>query len=239
MSIPTPHIEATDKNQIAKTVIMPGDPLRSKLIADTYLENVVQFNSVRGMLGFTGTFKGIAVSVMGSGMGIPSMGIYSYELFKFYDVERIIRVGSCGSYSKDYNIYDIVLALDSYSESTFAKVQNGNNSNIMTSSESLNNKLRSSAKQLAYNLKDSKIYTCDVFYTEATNDFNRIRDELGCNVIEMEAFALFATASRLNKQASCLLTVSDSFITHEVTTSHQRQTSFMHMIEIALNAAIL
>lgn len=239
MSIPTPHIEATDKNQIAKTVIMPGDPLRAKLIADTYLNNVVQFNSVRGMLGFTGTFKGVPISVMGSGMGIPSMGIYSYELFKFYDIDRIIRVGSCGSYSKDYDLYDIVLATESYSESTFAKVQHGNNSNTMKSSEVLNEKLRLSAKQLTYNLKESKIYTCDVFYTESTNAFNKLRDEQSCNVIEMEAFALFSNASRLNKQASCLLTVSDSFITHEVITAHQRQTSFLNMIEIALNAAIL
>lgn len=239
MSIPTPHIEATNKNQIAKTVIMPGDPLRAKLIADTYLENSVQFNSVRGMLGFTGTYKGTLVSVMGSGMGIPSMGIYSYELFKFYDVDRIIRVGSCGSYSKDYNIYDVVLALDSYSESTFAKIQNGNNSNTLSSSIALNDLLRSSAQQLTLNLKESKIYTCDVFYTEHAHAFNKIRDEIGCNVIEMEAFALFSNALQLNKQASCLLTVSDSFITHEATTSDERQASFMNMIKIALNAATL
>ena len=121
--IPTPHIEAKSKEEIVKTVLMPGDPLRAKFIADTFLEDVVQFNGVRNVLGYTGTYKGRRISVMASGMGMPSIGIYSYELYKFYEVENIIRIGSCGGYTADVNLYDVILAKDAWSESSFAKVQ--------------------------------------------------------------------------------------------------------------------
>ncbi|MEG1801530.1 MAG: purine nucleoside phosphorylase DeoD-type, partial [Oscillospiraceae bacterium] len=136
----TPHNSAK-KGDIAKTVLMPGDPLRAKFIADTFLENVVQFNSVRGMLGFTGTYKGKPVSVMGSGMGMPSIGIYSYELFKFYDVDNVIRVGSAGAYAKELNLFDVVLATGAYSKSTFAKVQSGYEADIIEPSAKVNKAL--------------------------------------------------------------------------------------------------
>ena len=143
--IPTPHIEVKDASKIAKTVLMPGDPLRAKYIADTFLENVEQFNGVRGMLGFTGTYKGRRISVMGSGMGMPSIGIYSYELFKFYNVESIIRVGSCGAYTRDLNLYDLILVDSSYSISTFAYAQNGCKDSILYPSPVLTKRIESIA----------------------------------------------------------------------------------------------
>ena len=144
----TPHIEVTEAGKIAKTVLMPGDPLRAKFIAENFLENVEQFNSVRGMLGFTGTYKGHKVSVMGSGMGMPSIGIYSYELFNVYGVENIIRIGSCGSYTEKAKIYDVILATAAYSESSFAEVAFGYKENIMESSKELFDKIKESARKL-------------------------------------------------------------------------------------------
>jgi purine-nucleoside phosphorylase len=139
--IPTPHIEAKE-NDIAKTVLMPGDPRRAKFIADTFLENPVMFNNVRGMLGYTGTYKGRKISVMGSGMGMPSIGIYSFELYKFYDVENIIRIGSCGAYTPEYDLYDVVLAKDAWSESTYAKTQNGYDAPTIEPTKELNDQLQ-------------------------------------------------------------------------------------------------
>jgi purine-nucleoside phosphorylase len=239
MLIPTPHIEAKSQDEIAKTVIMPGDPLRAKLIAEIYLEHPVQFNSVRGMLGYTGIFKGQRLSVMGSGMGIPSMGIYSYELFALYEVDTIIRVGSCGSYHPEYKVHDVILALDSYSESTYAQVQNATMSNILESSKTLNEKIVTAAQRLNIPLKNSRIHTSEVFYRKDLQAFKTIRDTYGCNVVEMESFALFANAKELGKNAACLLTVSDSLITHEATSWKERQDSFIQMLELSLNAATL
>lgn len=223
--------------QIAKTVLMPGDPLRAKFIAETFLENPVQFNAVRNMFGFTGTYKGKEVSVMGSGMGMPSIGIYSYELFKFYGVENIIRIGSAGSYTLDCAIYDVILAKDVWSESTFPKVFCGDESTLQYPSEELNKKLIKAAKELNIPLKEGRIHSSDVFYheTEVDVDFNK---EFGCDVCEMESFALFANAKKLGKHAACLLTVSDSLVTHEATTAEERQLSFTNMMKIALEAAI-
>lgn len=218
---------------------MPGDPLRAKFIAHSYLEDLVEFNSIRGMLGYTGTFKGKKLSVMGSGMGMPSMGIYSYELFKFYDVETIIRVGSGGSYNHEYKLYDIILAEDSYSESTYAKMLNGTTENILKSSIDINNKIITSAKNLDIAIKNSRIHTTDVFYRKNFKDFENIKNTYNCNIVEMEAFALFANAEELGKNAACLLTVSDSLVTHETTSAIERQNSFTQMLEIALNAAVI
>ena len=236
MSIPTPHIEAKKFEAIAKTVIMPGDPLRAKFIAETYLENVVQFNQARGMLGYTGTYKGKKVSVMGSGMGIASMGIYSFELYAFYGVENIIRVGSAGSYHADYNIYEIILATESWSESTYAKTQNGIATDVLTPSPELNKKLIDSAQKLKIEIKPARIHSSDVFYRRDIDIYKSIRDTYSCVAVEMESFALFANAKELGKNAACLLTVSDSFVTKEATTSAERQSSFTNMIEIALEA---
>lgn len=232
----TPHNSAKP-GEIAKTVLMPGDPLRAKFIAENFLENPVQFNSVRNMLGYTGTYKGKKVSVMGSGMGMPSIGIYSYELYKFYDVENIIRIGSAGAYSPELDLFDTILAKDCWSETTFAKVQSGDESDIQTPSPELNQKIIDAAKKLDIPLTLGRIHSSDVFYHEddSTDDFYKNH---GCDVVEMESFALFHNAKVLGKHAACLITVSDSFVTHKETTAEERQTSFTSMMKIALEAAI-
>lgn len=233
----TPHNRA-EKGQIASTVLMPGDPLRAKFIAETFLENPVLFNDVRGMNGYTGTYQGRPISVMGSGMGMPSIGIYSYELFTQYDVERIIRIGSAGSYSPKAKVYDVVLATGAYSESSFAKVQNGYDKDITYPSKELNDKLRASAEKLGIPLIEGVIHSSDVFYRnneeQGADYWKRLRDEKGCVAVEMESFALFHNAAALGKQAACLLTISDSFVTSEVTTAEERQTSFTNMMKVAL-----
>lgn len=234
---PTPHIEITDTNKLAKTVLMPGDPLRAEYIAKTFLENVEQINGVRGMLGFTGTYKGRRISVMGSGMGMPSIGIYSYELFKFYGVEQIVRIGSAGAYSPDLNIYDVVLVKDAYSESSFAYVQNGETRHILESNKELNEKLVHAAKELNIPLTEVRAHSSDVFYHESDSLWKERYEKDGCACVEMESFALFHNANVLGKKASCLLTISDSFVTHQVTTSKERQLSFENMMKIALGLA--
>lgn len=232
--IPTPHIEVKEKDLIAKTVLMPGDPLRAKFIAETYLKNVVKFNTVRNMFGYTGTYKGKKVSVMGSGMGMPSIGIYSYELFAFYGVEQIIRVGSAGAYTDKLNLYDVVLATDAYSDSTFAKVMGVSNRRKLNATKSLNNKIIRKAEKLDVKLNLGTIHSSDVFYHPGGSIHQKMYDEHGCLCVEMESFALFANAKALNKKAACLLTISDSLVTHEVTTSEERQKAFTKMMEVAL-----
>ena len=235
-NIPTPHIELEDKSLIAKTVLMPGDPLRAKYIAETYLTDVVKINNVRNMFGYTGLYKGKKVTVMGSGMGMPSIGIYSYELFDFYDVDKIIRIGSAGSYVKDVNVYDVVLVEDAFSESSFAKVAYNYDENIQKASVSLCKELEESAKELNYKIFKGRCHSGDVFYRHNGNVLEDVAKKHNCVAVEMESFALFANARYLNKQAACLLTISDSFITHEVTSAKERQESFNKMMEIALNA---
>ncbi len=235
----TPHISAI-KGDFAKTILMPGDPLRAKFIAETFLENIKEVNAVRGMLGYTGTYKGAPVSVMGSGMGMPSIGIYSYELYTQYDVENIIRVGSAGSYTQNAKVFDVVLANGAYSESNYAFVQGGCKDEIIKPSEILNEKIRKSAKNLNRNMIEGVIHSSDVFYREdKTPYWQTLRDEKNCVGVEMESFALFHNANVTGKNAACLLTISDSFITHEVTTSAQRQTSFTNMMEIALGTVLV
>lgn len=232
----TPHIKA-EKNQIAKTVLMPGDPLRAKYIADTFLENVEQFNSVRNMYGFTGTYKGRRISVMGSGMGQPSIGIYSYELYQFFDVENIIRIGSCGAYAKELKLYDTILVSQAFSESSYAKVQNGETRDTLDASETLNKRLSEIAKSLEIPLHIGTIHSSDVFYREDGNVALKLAEERQLLAVEMESFALFHNANVTGKHASCLLTVSDSFVTNEATTPEERQTAFTNMMKIALEMA--
>ena len=234
--IPTPHIELDNKDLIAKTVLMPGDPLRAKYIADTFLTNVVQINGVRNMFGYTGFFKKKKVTVMGSGMGMPSIGIYSYELFKFYDVENIIRIGSCGSYSKDLNLYDVILVTDAYSESSYAKTMGVSNRKILPATKTLNNRLIKSADKLGLKMTPSTIHSSDVFYRINHEEWKDIQIKYQANAVEMESFALFANAKALKKKAACLLTVSDSLVTHEATSAKERQEAFTKMMEIALNS---
>lgn len=234
--IPTPHIECVDKSLIAKTVLMPGDPLRAKYIADQFLTNVIQFNTVRNMFGYTGNYGKKKVTVMGSGMGMPSIGIYSYELFKFYDVENIIRIGSCGAYTDQLNLYDVVLAKDAYSESTFAKVMGISTRKILPANKSLNNRIIKSAMKLNIKLHVSTIHSSDVFYRMRFEDYIDIHQKYHADVVEMESFALFANAKALGKKAACLLTVSDSLVTHEATSAIERQEAFTKMMKIALES---
>jgi len=235
--IPTPHIEVDKKGVIAETVIMPGDPLRAKFIAENFLENPVLFNKVRNMFGYTGTYKGKKISVMGSGMGMPSIGIYSYELFKFYDVQNIIRVGSCGAYTDEIDLYDVILVEDAYSESTYAKTMANIEEEILKPSKELNERLENAAKSLNIPVHKGRIHSSDVFYRQNFDDYKKIRNQYGCIAVEMESFALFANAQVTGKNAACLLTVSDSLVTMKATTSEERMKSFTNMMKIALEMA--
>ncbi len=232
----TPHISAPD-GAFAKTVLMPGDPLRAKFIAETFLENPKLVTSVRNVLGYTGTYKGKEISVMASGMGMPSIGIYSWELFKFYGVENIIRVGSAGAYSPDLKLFDVVLASSAYSESSYTKTQSGDVTDTTYPSEKLNEALRNSAKELNVTLHEGTIHSSDVFYRNSSEYLEDVRDNHHCLAVEMESFALFHNAKILGKNAACILTISDSFVFPEETTPEQREKSFTTMMEIALNAA--
>ncbi len=234
--IPTPHIEVDKENVIAKTVLMPGDPLRAEFIANNFLEDVVKFNNVRNMYGYTGTYNGKKISVMGSGMGMPSIGIYSYELFAFYGVENIIRIGSAGAYIKELNLYDVVLTTKAYSESTFAQIALGEKTDMLDANEELNEKIRQSAKGLNMDIHEGIIHSSDVFYRKNFEDYKTICDEKGCICVEMESFALFANAKALNKKATCIITISDNLETGELTSSKERQEAFKKMMTIALNA---
>ncbi|WP_162150576.1 purine-nucleoside phosphorylase [Acholeplasma equifetale] len=236
--IPTPHIELKDKDLIAKTVLMPGDPLRAKFIAETYLKDVVEINSVRNMFGYTGTYKGKKITVMGSGMGMPSIGIYSYELFKFYDVDTIIRIGSAGAYSPDLKLYDVVLAKAAWSESTYAKTMGVSNKKLLKATPAVNKKIKASAKKLGIPLHESVIHSSDVFYRINSDEYKDIFAKHGAVCVEMESFALFANALATGKNAACLLTISDSLVTHEATSSEERQKAFTKMMEIALNTKL-
>lgn len=239
-SIPTPHIEAKSKEEIAKTVLMPGDPLRAKFIAETFLEDITCFNHVRGMLGYTGTYKGKKISVMGSGMGMPSIGIYSYELFKFYDVENIIRVGSCGAYSMDLDVYDVILCKAAWSRSTYALCQQGHEGEFIYPSEKINTAAIEMASELDIDLHLENIHSSDVFYAEAeyAQELMDTVNEKNISAVEMESFALFANARVLGKHAACILTVSDSIVKGTVTTSEERQRSFTKMMELGLETAL-
>lgn len=230
----TPHNEAK-KEEIAKTVLMPGDPLRAKFIAENFLEDYKLVNTVRNVYAYTGTYKGKPVTVMASGMGMPSIGIYSYELFKFYDVDTIIRVGSAGAYTDQLNLYDIVLVDGAYSESSFAKSQNGEERNILHGNAELNNHIKEVGNKLGINVHFNNIHSSDIFYKENDN-FKELNAKYGCVCVEMESFALFHNANVLGKKAACILTISDNLVTHEETTAEERQNSFKQMIELALES---
>ena len=232
----TPHNSA-EKGQIAKTVLMPGDPLRARFIAETFLENAVEFNHVRGMLGYTGTYKGKPVSVMGSGMGMPSIGIYSFELFSFYDVDAIVRIGSAGGYAESLKLFDVLLAADVYSESSFALCQNGFAGDRIPADAELCDRLRKSAAALGFPLVEGTIHSSDVFYHADRPEgpyWEKVMREQNCIAVEMESFALFHNARITGKKAACLLTVSDMLASHQATTPEERQNSFTRMMEIAL-----
>ena len=233
----TAHIEAK-KGDIAKTVLMPGDPLRAKMIAEKYLENYRLVNSVRNILAYTGTYKGKEVTVFSSGMGIPSVGIYSYELFHFYDVENIIRIGTCGANREDIKLLDVILAESAYSLSTFAQVFGGTEDKVMSASEALYQQIEQSALMNHIPLKKGMIITSDVFnvYVDMVEYMKRYPTDLDTLASEMEAFGLFFMAQKLNKKASCLLTVVDSPYDEREVSSQDRQNSLDTMIKIALDS---
>ena len=234
--MPTPHIDLENKDLIAKTVLMPGDPLRAKFIAETFLTKVVQINTVRNMFGYTGYYGKKKVTVMGSGMGMPSIGIYSYELFKFYNVEKIIRLGSAGAYSTELKLYDVLLAEKAYSESSYAKTMGVSNRKILPASKPLNNRILKAAEKLNIPVHLTTIHSSDVFYRLNPDEYKDIYQNHGAEAVEMESFALFANAKALKKKAACLLTVSDSLVTHEATSAQERQEAFTKMMEVALNS---
>lgn len=232
----TPHINAK-KGEIAKTVIMPGDPLRAKNIAETFLDPGYKLvNSVRNMFMYTGTYKGKQITIAGSGMGCPSIGIYSYELFNFYDVDRIIRIGSAGSYIEELGLYEVVLATEAYADSdSFRKLALGKDGNIAYPAETLNKEIESIASDLGHKLTKGRVHSSDVFYSVVPLE-ERIK-ETQAVCVEMESYALFTNAEKAGKEAACLLTISDNLITKEETSSQERQTAFVKMVEIALNLA--
>lgn len=243
---PTVHIKA-NKNQIAPIVLMPGDPLRAKYIAENFLQDVIEINHVRNMLMFTGVYKGKRVTVAGSGMGMPSIGIYSYELFKFYDVACIIRIGSMGSYQENVKVFDIINVAKAYSESTYAKFAADIDIDTISSSKDITRIISQIAKKLdqtekfqhdKINLKTGLIHSSDVFYRVNDNEWKtnqKIKETLG---VEMESFALFANAKYLKKSAGCILTVSDSFTTNESIDANMRETNFKKMMVLALESVV-
>lgn len=233
----TPLNEA-EKENIAKTVIMPGDPLRAKYIAENFLDDYKLVNTVRAMYAYTGFYKGKKVSVMAHGMGNASVGIYSYELFKFYDVDNIIRIGSAGSIDPDVKVRSVALASKSYSLSSYAKVLDNDDSNVMESSSYLNDKIIKTAKEKNINLLFSNVYNSDAYYNE-TENISEIHEKYGCSLIEMETFALFKNAKYLHKNASCILTVSNSLLTKEELSSLDRQNGFNEMIKLALDTSLI
>ncbi|WP_338972497.1 purine-nucleoside phosphorylase [Spiroplasma endosymbiont of Panorpa germanica] len=230
----TPHIEAK-KEEIAKVVIMPGDPLRAEVIAKKFLTDYKLVNKVRNMFMFTGFYKGTKVTIAGSGMGCASIGIYSYELYKFYDVDHIIRVGSAGAYTDKLKVYDIVNTKEAFGESPYPKLAAGIDSNLVPSSKELYELINKTAAENKISVHEGKVHSSDVFYRKTDSMAFAKENKLDC--VEMESLALFANAIETKKSAACLLTISDSFVTKEVTTAEERQNNFMDMIKIALETA--
>lgn len=236
----TPHNEA-NLGDIAKTVIMPGDPLRAKYIAEKFLNNFALVNSVRGMYAYTGFYKGRRVTIMASGMGIPSMGIYSYELFKYYGVENIIRIGSCGALVPELDMFDVILSENVFSESNYALTLNNDNCHIVSSSIDLNKNIIFSAEKNAINIFKGNTICSDCFdlYMTDTKKFHeRIPKEYKYLGIEMESFALFYNAKLLNKNASCLMTVVDTPFKDVHATSDERLLGLDRMIMVALESVV-
>lgn len=229
----TPHINA-EKGQIAKTVLMPGDPLRAKFIAENYLDNVKCFNTVRNMLGFTGTYKGKEISVAGSGMGIPSIGIYSHELFSQYDVENIIRIGSAGAIDDKVNLRDIVIGVGACTNSNFASQYRLPGTFAPIASYELVEKAVSLAKELKVNYWVGNLLSSDTFYDDDSEALIKW-SKMGVLAVEMEAAGLYMNAARLGKKALAIATISDCPLRGESTTAQEREKTFTQMMEIALN----
>lgn len=235
MSVPTPHISAK-VGDFAKTVLMPGDPLRAKFVAETYLENAVLVNPVRGINGYTGTYKGKRVSVMASGMGMPSMGIYSYELFNFYDVDNIIRIGTSGSMNPDLKIRDVAFGMGACTNSNYVdQFQLPGNYAPIASYELLKKAVNVTEEMGGINYKVGNFLSSDTFYDDSQGTMKWAK--MGVLCVEMEAAALYMNAARAGKHALAICTISDSLVTGEATTAEERQNSFHNMMKIALEIA--
>ena len=231
-NIPTPHIEAK-VGDFAETGLMPGDPLRAKYIAENFLENAVLVNSVRNMLGYTGYYKGKKISVMGSGMGIPSIAIYSYELFKFYDVKNIVRIGSCGAVSREVGLRDIIIAEGASTDSNFAAQYNLPGTFAPIANFDLLYKTYQTANKNNISVKVGNVLSSDAFYSD-----NSPWCDMDILAVEMEAAALYMNAAHLKKNALCILTVSDLIYGDEQLSSEERQTGFDEMVKLALESAL-
>lgn len=231
----TPH-NAAQKGDIAKTVLMPGDPLRAKYIAEKYLTDVKQFNTVRNMFGYTGKYNGKEISVMGGGMGMPSIGIYSYELYSFYDVENIIRIGSAGAYSDDINVRDLVIGMGACTNSNWARQYNLPGTFAPIADYDLLRKAVDIAESKGVKVRVGNVLSSDTFY-DADSTCNDRWKKMGVMCVEMEAAALYMNAAYLGKKALCMLTISDHIYKHEELSAEERQTSFHEMMEVALELA--
>ena len=232
----TPHIKATSAD-FAKTVLMPGDPLRSKFVAETFLENPKLVNNVRGIQGYTGTYKGVKVSVMASGMGMPSIGIYSYELYNFYGVENILRVGTAGGMSPRVKIRDVVLGMGACTNSNFASQYNLPGTYAPTADYTLLSTAAKKAEELGLHVEVGNVLSSDIFYDDDPNA-NPAWRKLGVLAVEMEAAALYMNAARLGKRALAICTISDHLLTGEATDSETRQVAFRDMMKLALEVAV-
>ncbi|MBO5349264.1 MAG: purine-nucleoside phosphorylase [Clostridia bacterium] len=236
----TPHINAKEED-IAKIVLAPGDPLRAKYIAENFLEDYKLVNTVRNILAYTGTYKGKEITVFSTGMGIPSMGIYCYELYKFYNVETIIRIGSCGAYSESLNLLDTILVKDSYTEGNFAKALNNKDCHLTHASEDVNDIIKQTGNEQNIKFVEGNVLCSECFdyYIEDINVLlNRLPAEFNITAAEMESFALFYTAEYLNKKAACLLTVVDSHYKKEELSAESREKSLNDMILLALESSL-
>ena len=235
-SVPTPHIGA-QVGDIAETVLLPGDPLRAKFIAENFLEDVTEYNTVRGMYGYTGYYKGKRISVQGSGMGIPSIGIYSYELIHFYGVKNLIRIGSAGALSDKLDLYDIVIGMGASTDSNFAAQYNLPGTYAPTASYELLSKAVEVAKEQGTEVHVGNILSSDVFYGDEGLEGLRKWAKMGVMCVEMEAAGLYMNAARAGVNALAILTISDCPLEGKATTSHERQVAFTKMMDIALNLA--
>jgi len=231
----TPHISAK-KGDIAETILLPGDPLRAKFIAENFLEDVTQFNSIRNMFGFTGTYKGKKVSVMGTGMGVPSIGIYSYELIHFYGVKNLIRVGSCGAFDENLKLYDVIIAQGACTDSNYADQYDLSGTYSAIASYDLLSKAVKSAEEKGVDVHVGNILTSDVFYSQKEDSWKQWA-KMGVLAAEMETYALYCNAASAGVNALTILTVSDSIAKGEETSPEERQKSFTKMMEIALELA--
>lgn len=231
------HINAANKNDIAESILLPGDPLRAKFIAENYLQNPVCYNNIRGMLGYTGTYKGVPVSVQGTGMGMPSMGIYSWELITEYGVKNLIRVGTAGSFHKDIKVKDIVVGLAASTDSNYIHAFDVPGNYAPCASYQLLMKLTETSKKTGIPIKAGNIVSCDVFYETQENWWKRWAS-MGVMAVEMEAAALYMNAAYNDANALAIMTISDHFVTGEKASADEREKNFTEMMKLALETAI-